>query len=60
MIEAREEQRSSPNAMREALEELRHAFSNAGEPCSDIAAGPWADYVVSMIDAALQSSEDKS
>lgn len=39
--------------LEEALNHLEHAFSNAGNPGCDIAEGPFADYALNLIRAAL-------
>lgn len=40
--------------LRAVLSDLRHAFSNAGQPGSDISDGPFAQHVIMEIDGALR------
>jgi len=40
-----------------ALRDLEHAFANAGQPGCDIAAGPFADYALDLIRAAIAKAE---
>lgn len=40
-----------------ALRQIEHALKRAGEPGSSISAGPWAEYALGEIRAALQSTE---